>query len=65
MALDEPKEEDTVIDRGSYKLVLDAQMEGIVRQSGGLRIDFVDEENRRGYMVKLAGTGDDCGSCSC
>lgn len=64
MALDEPKEEDTLIDCGGYKILLDSQVEGIARRSGGLQIDYVDEAHRRGYLVKLSG-GKDCGSGNC
>jgi len=67
MALDEPKEEDLVIDRGPYKFVFDPQVTGIIRESGGLSIDYVDEAYRKGYLVQLSKMGDGCdsGGCSC
>ena len=46
---------------------MDAQTEGMLREGGGLEIDYVDEEQRKGYMVRLLNAGGDCGSkgCSC
>ena len=67
MALDEPKLEDLVIDRESYNIVFDPQTIELIRESGGLSIDFVDEAHRKGFMVQLnsVGGGCDSGSCSC
>jgi|GEM_PF-1109514 len=63
MALDESKDEDTVVEMDGIKLVFDAQTRDILTQSGGLTIDYVDEDYRRGYMLKL-GNASDCGDCS-
>jgi hypothetical protein len=39
---------------------------GLLRENGGLQIDYVDEEQRRGYLVRLGKTSGGCGSgCSC
>jgi Fe-S cluster assembly iron-binding protein IscA len=64
MALDEPKEEDQVADQGGIQFLMDAQTTDILRQSGGLTIDYVDESYRRGYMLKL-GAANDCSSGGC
>jgi Fe-S cluster assembly iron-binding protein IscA len=67
MALDEPKTDDLVVERGVYNVVLDPQIIGMIREKGGLDIDYVEEEYRKGYMVKLKETGAGCdtGGCSC
>lgn len=64
MALDEPKEEDSVQEMGGLKFLLDAQTNDILKQSGGLTIDYVEEAHRRGYMLKL-GSANDCSSGGC
>jgi Fe-S cluster assembly iron-binding protein IscA len=67
MALDEPKADDAVVDSNGVKFMLDAQTSEILQQSGGLTIDFLDEDSRRGYMLKLGAPGaSDCktGGCS-
>jgi len=43
---------------------MDNQTTDLVRQSGGLTIDYIDENYRRGYMVKL-GSAKDCSSGGC
>jgi hypothetical protein len=67
MALDEPKAEDLIVERGVYSVVFDPQIIGMIRERGGLDIDYVDEAYRKGYMVKLKdhGAGCDTGGCSC
>ena len=62
MALDEPKEDDDVLDNNGITFVMDGQTADILRQSGGLTIDYVDEAYRRGYMLKLGSAGGDCSS---
>jgi len=64
MALDEPKDEDTTIDEGDIKFLMDPQTTDVVRQSGGLTIDYVNESYRRGYMLRL-GSSSDCDSSGC
>ncbi len=67
MALDEPHQDDMIVDQGEYKLLVDPQTSDVVQQSGGLTIDFVDEKHQRGYMLRLnqQGGGDSCGGgCS-
>jgi Fe-S cluster assembly iron-binding protein IscA len=64
MALDEPKAEDDVLDNNGILFVMDGQTADILRQSGGLTIDYVDEPHRRGYMLRLGAAGGSCGSCS-
>ena len=65
MALDEPKDDDAVVENSGIKFVMDTQTTDVLRQSGGLTIDYVDEAYRRGYMLKLGATSDDCSSGGC
>ncbi len=66
MALDEPKDDDTVVENNGLNFVMDTQTTDIVRQSGGLTIDYVNESYRQGYMLKLGATSDsDCSSGGC
>ena len=65
MALDEPKDDDSVVEKSGIKFVMDNQTTDILRQSGGLTIDYIDESYRRGYMLKLGATSDDCSSGGC
>lgn len=65
MALDEPGADDAVVDMNGIKFVMDTQTTDILRQSGGLTIDYVDENYRKGYMLKLGSADDDCSSGGC
>ena len=64
MALDEPKDDDNVVDNSGIKFLLDGQTTDILRQSGGLTIDYVNEAYRKGYMLTL-GAASDCSSGGC
>lgn len=64
MALDEPKDDDLVIENNEIKFVLDSQTQDVLRQSGGLTVDFLNEDHRKGYMLSL-GTASDCDSGGC
>lgn len=65
MALDEPKDDDLVVENKDIKFVLDTQTVDILRQSGGLTVDYLNEEHRRGYMLTLGAAGGDCSSGGC
>lgn len=67
MALDEPKDDDAIVENNGIKFVMDTQTSDILRQSGGLTIDYIDENYRRGYMLKLGATAaeGDCSSGGC
>jgi Fe-S cluster assembly iron-binding protein IscA len=65
MALDEPKDEDAVVEQSGIKFVLDNQTTDVLKQSGGLTIDYLNEEGRQGYMLKLGAPGGDCDSGGC
>jgi Fe-S cluster assembly iron-binding protein IscA len=66
MALDEPKDDDSVAEEAGIKFLMDNQTADILRQSGGLTIDYVDESYRRGYMLRLGAPGEsDCSSGGC
>jgi len=62
MALDEPKQDDQVIDFGAYRFLMAPDVAEMARQLGGVSVDYVDEPERRGYTVKM---GRGCGDCSC
>jgi len=64
MALDEPKDEDDILENAGIKFVFDNQTKDVLAQSGGLIIDYVDESHRRGYMLRLGAAGDGCGTGS-
>ena len=65
MALDEPKEDDAIVEQNGIKFVLDVQTTEVLEQSGGLNIDYVNEEHQRGYMLKLGNPGGDTGGGGC
>ncbi len=64
MALDEPKDDDQVVENSGIKFLLDSQTADILSQSGGLTIDYVNEAYRKGYMLTLGSVGD-CSSGGC
>jgi Fe-S cluster assembly iron-binding protein IscA len=64
MALDEPKDDDVVVDNNGIKFLIDGQTSDVLRQSGGLSIDYVNESYRKGYMLTL-GASKDCSSGGC
>jgi len=64
MALDEPKDDDLVVENKEIKFVLDTQTVDVLRQSGGLTVDYLNEQHRKGYMLTL-GTAADCSSGGC
>ena len=64
MALDESQEEDSITEENGIKFLVDPQATDILRQSGGLTIDYVDEAYKRGYMLRL-GMAKDCNSGGC
>ena len=65
MALDEPKDEDLVVENSDIKFVLDTQTVDVLRQSGGLTVDYLNETGRKGYMLSLGTTASDCSSGGC
>lgn len=67
MALDDPAADDEILDREGVRFLLDGQTSEILRQGGGLNVDFIDENERRGYLLTLGKPGD-ChsgGCCGC
>ena len=62
MALDEPNDSDQVINQGGFTILVDPQTKDVVNQSGGLTIDYVDEANQKGYMLRLNSAESGCGS---
>lgn len=64
MALDEPKDNDEVIECGAYNLVLDQQIQGLIEQAGPVEVDFVDTPTQKGYMVRVGKPDGEEGCCS-
>lgn len=64
MALDESTNQDLVIEKDSYKVLLDPQISRLVEQTGGLSIEYISEEDRRGFLISMTNSGD-CGSGGC
>jgi hypothetical protein len=60
MALDEPHEEDEKIAVGACTFVMAPDVAQMVAQYGGVKIDFVDEPHRRGYVIDLGRRGGCC-----
>ena len=63
MALDEPKTEDSVFDVGGCKFLLAPDVTEVVRQMGGVKVDYVDEPQRKGYTIQVVDRN--CGGCEC
>ena len=61
MALDEPRNDDQIIAREGYKILVDPKTNDLLLQSGGLTIDYVDGAIQKGYMLRLNSVGE--GSC--
>ena len=66
LAVDEQKETDHVFEVGGYTYVVD---KGLAIQTGSLKLDFVDDGQRQGFLIssdKPLETGGGCGcGCSC
>ena len=66
LAVDEQKETDDVFEVGGYTYVVD---KGLAVQTGGLKLDFVDDGQQQGFLIssdKPVETGGGCGcGCSC
>lgn len=67
MALDAPGDGDEVIEHDGVRFLVDGPTAEVLRQGGGLNVDFIDENERRGYLLTLGKPGD-ChsgGCCGC
>lgn len=58
MALDEPKEEDEVLEAKGFKLVAS---KALVEEQGGLVVDYLTGPFRKGFQIK----GKKATSCGC
>ena len=65
MALDAPAAEDAVVTQGGVTFMMDAQTTEILREGGGLIVDFVEEDERRGYLLTLGKPKGDCSTGGC
>ena len=63
MALDEPNENDSTFEQDNLKFIMDADVESVVEQSGGVIIDYVDDGFRKGYSLRLGAASDGCSGC--
>ena len=64
MALDEPRNEDEVIDEKGTKFVIEKDL---LNQAKPINIDFVATPEGAGFKLtsSLVSEGGGCGSCSC
>jgi Fe-S cluster assembly iron-binding protein IscA len=64
MALDEPKNEDEVIEEKGTKFVIDKDL---LNQAQPITIDFTTTPDGAGFKLtsNLSAEGGGCGSCSC
>jgi Fe-S cluster assembly iron-binding protein IscA len=64
MALDEPKNEDEVIEDKGTKFVIDKDL---FHQAQPINIDFITTPQGAGFKLtsNLSAEGGGCGSCSC
>jgi len=63
MALDEPKNEDEVIDEKGTKFIIEKDL---LDQVKPINIDFITTPQGAGFkLTGNLGEGDGCGSCSC
>lgn len=65
MALDEPKNEDEVIEKEGTKFVIDKDL---LNQAKPINVDFITTQQGAGFKLTSnlsAPEGDGCGSCSC
>ncbi len=60
MALDEPNQDDQTFEFGAFRVVVAPDVTEILRQFGGVAIDYVDQGFRQGYTVQLAQGGGGC-----
>ena len=64
MALDEATAEDSVVEQSGVRFMMDLQTTEVVRQGGGLNVDYIEEDERRGYLLTLGKPGN-CHSGGC
>jgi Fe-S cluster assembly iron-binding protein IscA len=64
MALDEPKNDDEVIDEKGTKFIIEKDLFG---QAKPINIDFITTPQGAGFKLtsSLSAEGGGCGSCSC
>jgi len=64
MALDEPRNEDEVVDEKGTKFVIEKDL---FSQAKPINIDFITTPGGAGFKLtsNLSAAGGDCGSCSC
>ena len=65
MALDQATDEDAVVEHGGISFMMDLQTTEVLRQGGGLIVDYIDEAERRGYLLTMAKPAGDCHSGGC
>ncbi len=60
LTLDESKDGDEAIDKEGISIVYDSQIQGMLKEHGGISIDFANKAWQRGFIVKLSGVKDCC-----
>ncbi len=63
MALDEPNEQDQVIELEGVTYLVDS---ALFNQARPIKVDFVEDSNCSGFAItSTLSKPDNCGSCSC
>lgn len=57
LALDEPKTNDKVIEAEGVPLIVDSEVEDIIRSYGKLMIDYKDRPWSKGFQLTFPGSG--------
>ena len=63
LALDEPKDTDSVFDHDELKFLVE---DSLMTRCGGIKVDFMDAGARSGFSIVSTiplGGGSSCGSC--
>ena len=58
MALDEPRDDDEVLEQETFTLVADRKL---VDESGGVKVDYLTGPFRKGFQIQPIKSA--CGSC--
>lgn len=65
LALDEPNDEEVILEGSNFKMLADAFMKDQIKAAGGLVIEYVDDPYRgSGITIQFANAGD-CSSGGC
>ena len=62
MALDEPKDDDSVQDENGFQLII---QQSLLDQTGGLSVDFLTGPLRKGFQIQASSQSGGCSSSGC